>query len=132
MIVNVTLTHVGESRKCYFEGQYHYCLSLFVNIDQMANLDMPLGEGENWTTLVNLWDDNIQRFGALHKKVGDLLTIDVRPYYKHSTLDRNVCYAAVTNRFVWPEEKLDEANLLPEPQNDNTSTCEKADAPFQQ
>ena len=104
MIVNVTLTLVGEGRECFFEGKMHHCLPLFVNIDQMTNLNLPLGEGENWTTVVNLWDDNIQRFGALQKKVGDLLTIDVRPYYKHGTLDRNTCYAAVSNRMVWPDE----------------------------
>ena len=45
-------------------------------------------------------------------------------------MDRNTCYAAVTNRLVWPEEKLDEANLLPEPHNDVTRTCEKADSSF--
>ena len=78
MLVNVVLLKVGAVEKSFFEGKYHYCLPLYVGIDQMTNQNIEFGEKEQWTTVVKVWDDDIQRFGAMKKSLGDLLTVDIR------------------------------------------------------
>ena len=98
MKIPVTLSLIADQRTVMIGPEEHHVMDLWVKAAEDT--------GDAWTTLVSLWDDNIERFQALGKQLDDPLVIDAQLGYRRDRYRSDVFYKELKTTLVWPEESL--------------------------
>ena len=100
MITNVTLSLITEPRTVTFDGMDHKAQDIFVHAGMGTDINNPQAP-EPWTTVLTLWDEDIERFKALGLAVDSAFQIDIIPGYRRDRNRPDVCYKDLKTRMVW-------------------------------